>query len=154
MGRETVSRPYGQAVLFAALIICAAAWIGSRLFLEEQAIRSAPKLYSALVLKEIERFKPFTKFMFSDRPIYSFHADVPMPPHLAVISLKRFWTGDLTSAGLAAELEAVKPGLILLGNTGQAVPYEDLLSREYRLVYQDSGNRLFAHESISKRPNF
>lgn len=146
------SRPWCQAAMFGILAVCAATWAGSRIFLEEQAIRSAPRLYSALVLKEIERFKPFTRFMFSDRPIYSFHADLPMPPHLAVISLKRLWTGDLTNAGLAAELESVKPGLILLGNPGKPLPYDELLNREYRLVYQDSANRLYAHESISKKP--
>lgn len=91
--------------------------------------------------------------MFCDRPVYSFHADLPMPPHLGVISLKRFWTGDLSNAGLAAELNAEKPGLILIGRDSHQVPYEDLLLREYRLVYQDGENRLYAHESISKKPS-
>jgi len=90
--------------------------------------------------------------MFSDQPILSFHADVPMPPHLAVLSLKRFWTGELTNAGLIAELETLRPGLILLGKASQEVPYENLLNREYKLVYQDGDNRLYAHQSIAKKP--
>jgi hypothetical protein len=142
-----------QAAALLLLGLCAAGWMGARLYLEEQAIRSAPQLYTCLVLKEIERFKPFTKFMFSDQPIYSFHADLPMPPHLAVLSLKRLWTGELDNAGIRAELETLKPGLILLGKESREVPYEELLNREYRLVYQDSANRLYAHETISKKPS-
>ena len=137
------------AVLFGIL---AATWMGARVYLEAQAVQRAPMLNSSLVLQEIERFKPYTEFMFSDQPIYSFHADIPMPPHLAVLSLKRHWSGDMSSARLTAELTAIKPGLILLGNTPGEVPFQDLLNGEYRLVYQDSKDRLYALASIAKRP--
>jgi hypothetical protein len=60
----------------------------------------------SIELKQIERFKPFTTFMFSDDPIYSFHSKIPMPPHLAVISLKRLWTGDMSNARLNADVGA------------------------------------------------
>jgi hypothetical protein len=91
--------------------------------------------------------------MFSDQPIYSFHSDIPMPPHLAVISLKRFWTGDLSSSGLVSELEAVRPGLILITRESHELSYQELLDREYKLVYQDDANRLYAHSSIARKPN-
>jgi hypothetical protein len=133
-------------------IVCATGWMATRVYLEEEGILKAPKIYTALALKEIERFKPFANFLFSDQPIYSFHADLPMPPHLAVISLKRLWTGEMTNARLVAELEAVKPRLILLGKQTTEVPYQELLNREYRLVYQDSADRLYAHASIVNKP--
>ena len=89
--------------------------------------------------------------MFSDQPIYSFYSDLPMPPQLAILSLKRFWTGDLNNARLTSELQTMRPGLILLLSTQSVqLPYQELLDREYKLVYQDGENRLFAHESISK----
>jgi hypothetical protein len=40
-----------------------------------------------------------------------------------------------------------------LGKASQQVPYEELLNREYRLVYQDGASRLYAHESVAKKPN-
>lgn len=133
-------------------VISATAWMSARIYLEEHTLRNAARLYTSLVLKEIERYRPFTKFMFSDQPIFSFHADVPMPPHLAVISLKRLWSGDLSNNAIRAELEEVKPGLILLGTMSQEVPYGELLTREYKLVYQDGENRLYAHQTIAKKP--
>jgi hypothetical protein len=146
-GKEIWWRAAGIAIFG----LCASGWMGTRIYLEEQATRGAPKLYTCLVLKEIERFKPFTTFMFSDQPIFSFHADLPMPPNLAVMPLKQLWTGELNRARLVAELETLKPGLIFLGKDSTAVPYEELLTREYRLVYQDGANRLYAHQSISKK---
>jgi hypothetical protein len=58
---------------------------------------------------------------------------------------------DMTIQRLAAELEATKPGIILLANDSRAVPYQELLSREYQLVYVDPSNRLLVHKSIAKQ---
>ncbi len=106
------------------------------------------------MLKEIQRFKPFTTFLFTDQPIYSFHSGIPVPPRLAVLSLKRFWTGDITTAQLVAELDSVKPGLMLLANDTRELPYQELLNREYQLVYQDGANRLYAHRSIARKAKY
>jgi hypothetical protein len=111
-------------------------------------IRNTPRLYASLLLKEISRFKPSTQFMFTDQPIYSFHAQIPMPPHLAMISLKRLWSGDLSNAQIASEIATIKPGLILLANDTREVPFQDSLDSEYRLVYQDNTDRLYALKSI------
>jgi hypothetical protein len=130
------------------------AWMGGRVYLQVDGIRHAPKLYASLVLKEIERFKPFTTFMFTDQPVYSFHSGIPVPPHLAIISLKRFWTGDMTNARLVEELKSTRPGLMLLANDTRELPFQELLDKEYRLVYQDDANRLYAHESISRKAKY
>jgi hypothetical protein len=134
--------------------LSAIGWMCARLYLQEQNIRNAPRISSCLVLREIERFSSYTKFMFSDQPIFSFHARIPMPPHLAMISLKRLWSGELTNERVTNELENVKPGLILLGIESTDVPYDELLHREYRLVYRDSSNLLYAHRSISKKAQY
>jgi hypothetical protein len=46
--------------------------------------------------------------------LYSFHSSIPLPPNLAVVMLKRLWSGDMTNDRIAAELREFKPGLILL----------------------------------------
>jgi len=136
---------------FALCFLSIWTWTGARVVLEVQAIRTRPKLYNSRVLKEIERFRPFTKFLFTDQPIYSFHADIPLPPKLAMISLKRVWSGRFSIQELIDELESIKPGLLLLANDTKEVPFQTLLSREYRLVYQDRVDRLYAHVSIAKK---
>jgi hypothetical protein len=125
-GSSLVKRQFIFRALVTSFAICWAAWLGTRVCLEIKAIQEVPKVYASLVLKEITRFKPFSKFMFSDQPIYSFHADLPMPPNLAVISLRRLWSGNMDNSRLAAALNEVRPGLIMLGNTPADTPFQSL----------------------------
>jgi hypothetical protein len=132
----------------------ALAWSASRVYLQVSDIRQSPKIYSSLVLTEIERFKLFTKFLYTDEPVYSFHAGIPLPPKLAVVSLKRFWSGDMTNARLTEELQSTQPGLILLKNDTRELPFSDWLAREYRLVYQDNRHQLYAHVTIADKAEY
>jgi hypothetical protein len=76
-----------------------------------------------------------------------------MPPQLAVIPLKRLWSGEMTNAGIRAEVEKFRPGLVALRNDTRETPFQELLNAEYRLVYQDGDNRLYAHKSIANKPD-
>src|ERR1035441_5178848 len=110
-----------------------------------------PKLYNCRALKEIERFKPFTQYLFADQPIYSFHSGIPLPPRLAILSLKRFWTGEMSNARLVSELDAARPGLMLLVNDPGERCFQALLNTDYQLVYEDAANRLYALKSIARK---
>jgi hypothetical protein len=144
----------GWGVVFGVFGLCAIAWMGARLYLQAQDIRRSPQLHSSLVLREVERFKPFTRFLYADEPVYSFHAGIPMPPQLAVLPLKRFWSGDMTNARFASELAAAKPELLLLRNDTRERPFQAWLEAEYRLVYQDAQHRLFARRAVAKAAGY
>jgi hypothetical protein len=150
-GRAVLVRQAGSAVPLVLFALCAAAWMGTRVYLQISGVRNAPQLYTALVLKEIERLKPFTKWMYTDQIVYSFHAGIPMPPSLAVVPLKRLWTGDMTHARIAAEMSRFKPEIILLSNDAQEVPFQPMLETDYRLIYQDARQRLYAERATIKR---
>jgi hypothetical protein len=139
---------FGPAVLFA---LCGAGWMGARVYFQITGIRSSPQVYTELVLKEIERLKPFSRWLYTDQLVYSYHADIPMPPPLAVVPLKRLWTGDMTNKRIAAELSRFKPEIILLRNDTREVPFQDLLDTEYRMIYQDDRQRLYADPQTIKR---
>src|SRR4029077_1156442 len=138
--------------LFALYVLSALPWLSARLYLQIAHVRNSPQTYNSLVLTELARFKPLTQWLYAEEPIYSFHSDIPMPPNLAVIMLKRLWSGDMTNARLAAELQSGQPGLILLRTGSRVLPFAVLLQSEYRLVYQDADHRLYAHRTISKKP--
>ena len=136
-------RPRRVELLGAGCVVLAA-WAGARVWLELSDIRALPRTHSTPVLGEMARFRPVPEFLFTDEPVYSFHAGIPLPPKLGVIPLKRFWSGELTLEGLGAELARVRPGLILLRNDSRDVPYTALLQSDYRLVYYDDAHRLYA----------
>ena len=122
--------------------------MGMRSYLQIASMRQSPRLFNSLILTEINRYKPFTKYLFTIEGVYSFHAGLPLPPQLADISPKRLWSGDMTNAKMATELAKVKPGVILIANQTGELLYQELLQDEYRLVYQDSEHQLYALKSI------
>jgi hypothetical protein len=145
------ARGHAPALILGVFALCALPWFGARLYLQESRIRHVPKLYNCRVLKEIERFKPFTQFMFADQPIYSFHSGIPVPPRLAILCLKRFWTGEMSNARIVTELEASRPGLMLLINDPGERCFQELLNSHYQLVYEDASSRLYALNSIARK---
>jgi 4-amino-4-deoxy-L-arabinose transferase-like glycosyltransferase len=123
-------------------------WMGARVGLQIASAQRLPRIYSSLVIAEAERYKPFCEWLYTDDIVLSFHTGIPIPPNLAVIPLKRLWSGDMSMDLIAQEVEQYKPGLVLLNERTLAAPFEDLLNREYRAVYQDSTHRLYARISV------
>jgi len=147
-------RHLALSLALVAFGIGAVCWIGARIYLQISGVRHSPQTYSSLVLREIGRLKPFARFMYSDQTIFSFHSGIPMPPGLAVLPLKRFWSGEMTNVRVAAEMWGVKPEVILLRNDTREVPFQDLMDAEYRVVYQDANHRLYTKKSLAKAAGY
>ena len=138
-------------VIFGLYAIVALTWMGWRVYLQIKDIRNSAQTYSSLVLTQIERYKPSTQWMYADKAIYSFHSGIPLPPPLAVVMLKRMWSGEMTNGRIAEEMRKFKPGVILLANDTRVVPFKVLMDTEYRLVYEDADWRLYALKTVIKK---
>ena len=147
-------RHLGLSLLLRVFAVWAVGWMGSRVYLQISGIRHSPQTYSSLVLGEIQRLKAFARFLYIDESIYSFHAGIPMPPDLAVLPLKRLWSGDLTNARVAEEMQTIKPEVILLRNDAREVPFQELIDAEYRVVYQDADHRLYTTKALAKQAGY
>ncbi|MEC4816644.1 MAG: glycosyltransferase family 39 protein, partial [Scytonema sp. PMC 1069.18] len=66
------------------------------------------------VSKLIFKYKNSTQWVFTDRPMYAFNADLRVPPEIAVMSYKRLNSGNLTSKELLAVLQNYHPEQIVL----------------------------------------
>jgi 4-amino-4-deoxy-L-arabinose transferase-like glycosyltransferase len=155
LGRLSVlHRSKGIMAVLAIFTLCSLPWMGARLFVQATDIWHSPQIYSAPVLQQIARFKPFSEWLYADRQIYSFYSGIPMPPNLAVLPVKRFWAGEMTNQKLTECLATLKPGLLLLENDTRERPFQKLLQTDYRLVYVDAQFRLYAHSSIAKKVPF
>lgn len=138
-------------VVLSVFLTAATAWLITRVYLQTSSIRKSPQTYNSLILQEIERYKPHTQFFFSEEAVYTFHSGIPLPPKLGIVSLKRFWSGDLTNARLSAELSSIKPGLIMTVNDSRARPYTELLQSDYALVFEDQKHRLYARRDVARQ---
>jgi hypothetical protein len=107
------------------------------------------------VIAQLQRFRPYAQWLYADRLVYSFHSGIPVVPSLAVMPIKRLWSGELDNAGIRRELEHYKPGVLVLLNDGRDVPFKDLVDAKYQMVYMDSDNRMYALKEIARkeRPN-
>lgn len=132
----------------AVFALGALAWMSGRLYFQITEIRNSPRTFSTLALAEMGRYKPHVQWLYADEPIYSFHSGIPLPPPLAVVMLKRFWSGEMTNQRLADEVRNYRPGLVMLKNDTRAVPFKDFLEAEYRLVYFDNSHRLYASKAV------
>lgn len=132
-----------MVVAFALYVLCQSGWMVGRLYLESASIRDCPRIESSLFLEDIARYKPYAKFFYTEEPVYSFHAEIPMPPKLAVVALKRLWSGDMTNEKIRQEMWRIKPEIILLLNDNREVPFTDLITAEYQPVYEDQKHRLY-----------
>ncbi|MEO1427725.1 MAG: glycosyltransferase family 39 protein [Cyanobacteria bacterium J06633_8] len=66
------------------------------------------------LLKLVIKYKKSTNWVFTDRPIYAFYANLPVPPEMAVISSKRINFGKLTHQEMLAILKQYRPEQIVL----------------------------------------
>jgi len=128
--------------------LCALPWMAGRVYLQALGIRNLPQNYSTPVLGQIQRLRPFTDWIYAQPAIYSFHTGIPMPPELAVVPLKRLWSGEMTNDRIVEELRKYMPGVILLPNNTDEIPFRDLINKEYRLIYEDDAQLLYARPSV------
>ena len=85
--------------------------------------------------------------MYADNPIYSFHLGIPLPPEIETLTLKRFWSGEMTNARLSDLMWIARPGIIMLENSDRGTPFTALVNAEYLLVYRDSMHRIYVAKS-------
>jgi hypothetical protein len=66
------------------------------------------------IMQLVSQHKNNTKWMFTDRPIYAFYAELRVPPEIAVMSYKRINSGDIKTQKLLGILQKYRPEQIVL----------------------------------------
>lgn len=80
-------------------------------------------------------------FIFTRYPIYAFYSHLLLPPELAVLPMKRFWSGDLTEPQILGFVEKRPPDWLLLSPVDSSQPgWRKLIETKY--VLRASGDQL------------
>jgi 4-amino-4-deoxy-L-arabinose transferase-like glycosyltransferase len=85
------------------------------------------------VLVQVNKYAPKTRWIVTDLPTYGFLAGLPVPPELAVMSMKRIETGDLTQADILQTIQKYHPEQVLLGRR-EYPQVEVYLEENYRRI--------------------
>jgi uncharacterized membrane protein len=89
-----------------------------------------------------------TNWVYTDRPMFAFRAQLPVPPHLAVISKKRLATGDLTDDQILEILVEYQPEQVLPTRFDLPVIREYMSIRNFRRVDSSKKFRLYVRNDI------
>jgi 4-amino-4-deoxy-L-arabinose transferase-like glycosyltransferase len=100
-------------------------------------------------LYQVIRFAPQTHWMVTDLPIYAFYARVPIPPNLAVFSMKRLTTGQLTEESIIETMQVYQPEQVLLGRQGVDLPLvRQYVKENYELFFSKHETELYVLDRI------
>jgi 4-amino-4-deoxy-L-arabinose transferase-like glycosyltransferase len=84
-----------------------------------------------------------TRWLYTDRPMFAFLTQLPVPPNLAVITAKRLLTGRLTDAEVLRTLEEYKPEMILNARFSLPAVQEYMRTRNYARIDSTMKYRLY-----------
>lgn len=109
-----------------------------RIWGQSVALAQSPYPEDVKALGAITREAGAARRMFASQLMFCVHAGVPPPPRLALLSLKRFWSGQLTFSGILEILRAEKPAIVMWERNGHLeTVLRDFVSADYRMAYED-----------------
>jgi len=145
----------GQSAKGVALCALAALLLArpeKRLEANIRDLRRRPTIVSSLVVKTMKQYAERTHWAYADPVIYPFHAQVLVPPELAIVMLKRFWSGQITTAAIVEACKRYHAEQLVLPAT-PAPEWRELLANEYTPACAEQGWVLYVANSIYQPPN-
>ena len=112
-------------------------------------LRDRPLIEANLIVKKMKEYASRTKWVYSESGIYPFHAKLLVPPELAIIMPKRFWSGQITTKEIVETCRRYQPELIVLPIAGNKFEWKPLLDGQYVATSIDKKNVLY----VAKRVN-
>ncbi len=142
----------GWAVLLAAAVLVSVveSYGGLRLYDEIQEIRALPRTEGNPIITAMRRYASRTHWVYTKATMYPFDAGLPVIPELAVLPLKRYWSGQITERRILAILKEYRPEQILLTSYGATDPkMREFVKDDYAPVCQDSGYTLYIAKGLA-----
>ncbi len=96
----------------------------------------------------IRRYANETEYLFTDRPMYAFRSGVQVDPRLAVITQKRFSTGEPSQDEIARILEEIKPDQIVVSRFNIPAVEDYMAERNFTRVDNSLRSRHYVRRDI------
>jgi hypothetical protein len=98
----------------------------------------------------MRRFGSASESAFSIRPIFAFRAGLSTPPRTTVIPEKRVRTEKRLAELIRTDLESFRPGQVYLLSYLIKPVLQEVLLRDYQLLFQDGDHCLFLRRDIAE----
>jgi hypothetical protein len=93
-------------------------------------------------------FQGKVRWAFSPQSIFAFHAGLRVPPKLAVLSLKRFWTGQISVVTILSLLQEYQPEVIAISHQHDQGPLHGIRKLNYHLICEGRDCLLFVRNDF------
>jgi len=100
------------------------------------------------VVDRMKQFSTETHWVFTDHPIYAFRAGLPVPPETAVLSRKRFASGQMTEIELRRLVSYYEPEQIVITSSWAAKILGEYVKNGYTLVDETDLSRHWVSDKI------
>jgi hypothetical protein len=115
-------------------------------------VQQCPKVGDEPIVAEMKNYAARTKWVYAKREIFAFHAQLPVPPELAVVSLKRYWSGQISEEMIVGLCKRYKPEMMLVQTYSTNEPWGSFLTSEYEIKRNTSTMTLYVSKRLLQEP--
>jgi hypothetical protein len=95
------------------------------------------------ILDKMKIYAGQTKWVYAADGMYPFQARLPVPPELAIVMPKRFWSGQITTTEIIDTCRRYQPEMIILPKPGGDAEWQPFLKAGYFAAGEDAKNVLY-----------
>jgi hypothetical protein len=139
-----------KAIALCAVTAALLARSEGRLEANVKQLQESPKINTSALLAKMRRYAPATQWVCAVDVMYPFHAGLRVPPDLAVIMAKRFWSGQISAQQIIDVCRKYKPEQILLTNGRIGSEWTDFLNADYQLALADRDFVLYVSTELMR----
>ncbi len=151
--RQLSIRRFGPVLAASLLSAVVVIHSGVCLKSEIEQIRGVHRVDADLLVAAMKAAAPRTQWVYTRATMYAFHAKLRVIPELAVMPLKRYWSGQITQAEILALVKRYRPEQLLLDDKDMAdAEMAWFVNEHYKLVAQDAGLTLWLTASQCDSP--
>ena len=135
----------GLCTLIALVLVCSE----GRLENSIKNLQQRPRVDASPVLAKMREYADRTHWVYVryGKEICPFHAQLPMPPEIAVVTLKRYWSDQITTGEIVETCKRYQVEQLLLNPAKIEDDWKGFLN-DYDIVYQDTNSVLYVAKRI------
>jgi len=142
-----------KAILLCVLVALVIARSEGRLEGNIRSLRARPTAAANPVLNMMKAQASRTKWVYSENGIYAFHERFLVPPEVAIIMPKRFWSGQITTAAIIEACQKYRVDMIILPTSSFSHDWQRFLRERYSLLAKDEKSSLYVENSAATAPH-
>lgn len=138
-----------RAITFCALAAMVLTWSLKRLEGGIKELRGRPNVADNPVVAKMREHSHKTDWVYAENPLYAFHAGLPMPPEVAMVTLKRFWSSQITTTAIVETCRRYQLGMLILPPATAKNEWEPFLGADFAPVTTDKKNVLYVAKGVT-----